>query len=98
MQGKAQLQACFAALHQGVEVIPVWNKSNREHNIIGSEPSQTRRAAKVAVEAMEWARRFPASMGDQESGLIEVRQLYELDDFGPSDSVERFRQLEAARR
>jgi len=49
-------------------------------------------------EAMEWARRFPAPMGDQESGLIEVRQLYELDDFGPSDSVERFRQLEAARR
>jgi tagaturonate epimerase len=38
-QAKAQLQACLAALDQGVEVVPVWNKSNREHNIIGSEPT-----------------------------------------------------------
>jgi hypothetical protein len=38
-QAKAQLQACIEAAQAGVEVIPVWNKSNREHNIIGSEPS-----------------------------------------------------------
>ncbi len=31
-QAKAQLQACVDALSHGVEIIPVWNKSNREHN------------------------------------------------------------------
>jgi hypothetical protein len=48
-------------------------------------------------EAMEWARRFPAPMGERESGEIEVRQLYELDDF-EGDSIKRFRRLEASRR
>ena len=41
-QAKAQLAACIKAAEAGVEVVPVWNKSNREHMIIGSEPSQTR--------------------------------------------------------
>ena len=42
-------------------------------------------------EAMEWTRRFPnPALGD---GEIEVRQLFELDDFGPSQSVERFRKM-----
>jgi tagaturonate epimerase len=53
-QAKAQLQACIEAAHAGVEVIPVWNKSNREHNIIGSEPSSTRIAADAAVKALHW--------------------------------------------
>jgi len=53
-QAKAQLQACIQALQQGVEVIPVWNKSNREHTIIGSEPASTRQAADAAVKALGW--------------------------------------------
>jgi hypothetical protein len=53
-QAKAQLEACIEAGHAGIEVIPVWNKSNREHNIIGSEPSQTRAAADAAVMALGW--------------------------------------------
>ena len=53
-QAKAQLQACVQALHHGVEVIPVWNKSNREHLIIGSEPDSTRVAADAAVKALGW--------------------------------------------
>jgi len=53
-QGKAQLQACIKALESGVEVVPVWNKSNREHTIIGSEPAQTRQAADTAVKALDW--------------------------------------------
>jgi hypothetical protein len=53
-QAKAQLQACVRALQQGVEVVPVWNKSNREHNIIGSEPSSVRAAADAAVKALGW--------------------------------------------
>ena len=38
----------------GVEVVPVWNKSNREHTIIGSEPVQTRNAADAAVKQLGW--------------------------------------------
>jgi len=34
-------------------------------------------------EAMEWARRFPAPMGEQADAEIEVRQLYEVSDFAP---------------
>jgi hypothetical protein len=49
-------------------------------------------------EAMEWARRFPSPMGERESGEIEVRQLYELDELGSGESIERFRELESARR
>ncbi len=53
-QAQAQLQACRLALAQGVEVIPVWNKSNREHTIIGSEPTTTRAAADAAVKTLGW--------------------------------------------
>jgi hypothetical protein len=53
-QAKAQLQACIQALKAGVEVVPVWNKSNREHTIIGSEPVTTRAAADAAVKALGW--------------------------------------------
>ena len=47
-------------------------------------------------EAMEWARRFPAPFGEVADGEIEVRQLFELDDFEPSASVERLRDLATA--
>ena len=45
-------------------------------------------------EATEWARRFPNPALDGTEGEIEVRQLFELDDFGPSEAVERFRKLD----
>jgi hypothetical protein len=54
LQAKAQLQACIKALECGIEVIPIWNKSNREHTIIGSEPISVRRAADAAVTALRW--------------------------------------------
>ncbi len=57
-QAKAQLAACMLAAAQGVEVIPVWNKSNREHNIIGSEPSSVRQAADAAVKALHWTKPY----------------------------------------
>jgi hypothetical protein len=50
--------------------------------------------AKSREEAREWTRRFPNPAGEGVEAEIEVRQLYELDDFGPSDAVERFRVLE----
>ena len=49
-------------------------------------------------EALEWTRRFPNPAVDGKQGEIEVRQLYELEDFGPSEAIERFRDLEAARK
>jgi tagaturonate epimerase len=57
-QAKAQLAACVLAAEAGVEVSPVWNKSNREHMIIGSEPSQTRAAADAAVKELGWTKPY----------------------------------------
>jgi hypothetical protein len=53
-QAKAQLAACIKAKEAGIEVAPVWNKSNREHTIIGSEPKDTRKAADAAVKELGW--------------------------------------------
>jgi hypothetical protein len=53
-QAKPQLAACARAAEQGVVVVPVWNKSNREHKIVGSEPASTRVAADAAVGALAW--------------------------------------------
>lgn len=57
-QAKAQLRACQLAAEQGVEVVPVWNKSNREHTIIGSEPASVRASADAAVKALKWAKPY----------------------------------------
>ena len=54
-QAGAQLQACILAAKNGVVVIPVWNKSNREHNIIGSQPDSVRTAADRAVREASWS-------------------------------------------
>ena len=51
---------------------------------------------KTREEGLEWARRFPYPFGE-EDGEIEVRQLYELEDFDQTASVEKFREIEAAR-
>jgi hypothetical protein len=58
LQVRAQLRACVLALERGVEVIPVWNKSNREHVIVGSEPGQTRQAARAAIQDLAWTRPY----------------------------------------
>lgn len=57
-QAKAQLRACMLASQNGVEVIPVWNKSNREHTIIGSDPQTTRAAADAAVKMLGWSKPY----------------------------------------
>jgi len=41
-QGSAQLKAIIAASEKGIEITPVWNKSNREHNTIGTQPADVR--------------------------------------------------------
>jgi tagaturonate epimerase len=57
-QAKAQLAACVLAADAGIEVVPVWNKSNREHLIIGSEPAQTRLEADAAVKELGWTKPY----------------------------------------
>src|SRR5438270_981574 len=57
-EANAQLRACVLARDAGVDVIPVWNKSNREHSIIGSEPSSTRSAADAAVRELGWQKEY----------------------------------------
>jgi hypothetical protein len=51
---------------------------------------------KSKEEAMEWVRRFPNP--HVEEGEIEVRQLYEPEDFGTGETAERFREMEFANR
>lgn len=53
-QGEAQLAAVCQATHEGIEVFPVWNKSNREHTIVGSHPDSLRAEADAAVAALGW--------------------------------------------
>ncbi len=53
-QGKAQLSAVIKAKEQGLDITPVWNKSHREHTIIGTVPEDTRKEAGDAVKALNW--------------------------------------------
>ncbi|MDB5308612.1 MAG: hypothetical protein JWO38_2814 [Gemmataceae bacterium] len=53
-QARAQLRACLLAAEHGADVVPVWNKSNREHLIVGSEPASVRAAADAAVRDLGW--------------------------------------------
>lgn len=53
-QAKAQLRAFQMLAARGVAVVPVWNKSNREHTFIGSEPQSVFDAAQAAVKALGW--------------------------------------------
>lgn len=54
-QGKAQLKAFITAKKElGIDFTPVWNKSHREHTIIGTEPSEVRAEADAAVKALGW--------------------------------------------
>ncbi len=48
---------------------------------------------KSREEALEWAKRFPNPAVDGQAGEIEIRQLFELEDFAPSEAVERFREM-----
>jgi len=53
-QGKAQLAAIMKAKQLGVDIVPVWNKSHREHSIIGTTPADVRTEADNAVKALGW--------------------------------------------
>lgn len=53
-EGPAQMQAFIAARERGIAITPVWNKSNREHTIVGTEPMDVRREADRAVRTVGW--------------------------------------------
>jgi len=78
-QAKAQLQACVQALNHGIEIVPVWNKSNREHTIIGSEPSSVREVADAAVRALDW--KLPYFCDADHITLETVGRFFEPCDF-----------------
>ncbi len=54
-QGKAQLTALMRARKSGIDVVPVWNKSNREHGIVGTSPADVRKEADDSVKALGWS-------------------------------------------
>jgi hypothetical protein len=53
---------------------------------------------KSKEEALEWTKRFPNPVGEGAQAEIEVRQLFELEDFGKSDAMKRFRDIEARKK
>jgi tagaturonate epimerase len=53
-QGIAQLDAMIMARDKGVSIAPVWNKSYREHSIVGTKPESVRIEADAAVKARKW--------------------------------------------
>jgi hypothetical protein len=57
-QAEAQLRAFLLALANGADVVPVWNKSHREHVTVGSEPASVRAAADAAVRELGWTRPY----------------------------------------
>src|SRR6202034_2128094 len=82
-QARAQLRACVQAAEAGVLVVPVWNKSNREHTIIGSDPAETRAAADAAVQTLQWRR--PYFCDADHITLNTVGRYLEPCDFFPID-------------
>jgi len=78
-QAKAQLRACMMASAQGVTVVPVWNKSNREHNIVGSEPGSVRAAADAAVAELGW--KLPYHVDADHINLTNLDRFIDASDF-----------------
>jgi len=82
-QARAQLAACIRAEAEGATVIPVWNKSNREHKIVGSVPASTRAAADAAVRELGWKHPYHVDADhinlDTVGGFLEVSDFFTLD-------------------
>src|SRR5438477_1441937 len=82
-QAKAQLEACRMAAARGVEVAPVWNKSNREHLIVGSEPGSVRESADRAVRQLGWTAPYHVDADhinlDTVDRFIDASDFYTLD-------------------
>ena len=71
LQGVAQLRAVGMASERGIHVSPVWNKSNREHGIIGTRPMDTRREADAAVAELGWREPYFVDADHIGSGTVD---------------------------
>ena len=75
--------------------------SGSKHTVIDGPFTETKELiagytiikAKSRDEALEWTKRFPNPVGAGKDAEIEVRQLFELEDFAPGEAVERFREM-----
>jgi hypothetical protein len=79
MEGAAQLRALQKAGEEGVELVPVWNKSNREHVIVGTSPDDVRVEADAAVKACSW--RHSYYVDADHIGLTTVDRFLQSSDF-----------------
>jgi hypothetical protein len=48
---------------------------------------------KSREEAIEWAKRVPAPHGEGQDGEIELRQFFEIEDFAPSEAIDRAKEM-----
>lgn len=71
------------AAEQGVEVIPTWNKSHREHLIVGTQPPSVRAAADAAVRELGWSRAYYVDADhinlDTVDGYVDTSDFFTLD-------------------
>lgn len=79
LQGKAQLSALMKANEKGLEITPVWNKSNREHIYVGTVPADTRTEADEAVKALNY--NGPYFVDADHINLDTVSKYVEMSDF-----------------
>ena len=99
-QGRAQLQAILQARDAGLRVHPVWNKSNREHTIIHSQPDDVRAEADAAARALGWSEAYYVDADHiglkTVDGFLAASDFYTLDvaDFtgkaASAESIENF--------
>jgi len=78
-QGQAQLRAVIEGRKLGLEIVPVWNKSNREHTIVKTEPASLRGEADAAVQALGWD--GPYHVDADHINLTTVDRFLEASDF-----------------
>jgi tagaturonate epimerase len=79
LEGEAQLRAFQTAKQRGVTITPVWNKSNREHSLIGTHPEDVRAEADAAVKALHWTE--PYFVDADHIGLGTVDKFLAAGDF-----------------
>jgi hypothetical protein len=78
-QADPQLKAIIDASEKGIEITPVWNKSNREHNTIGTQPGDVRTEADSAVKKAGYDK--PYFVDADHINLDSVDRFLESSDF-----------------
>jgi len=92
-QGKAQLSAIVQARDEGISIVPVWNKSHREHKIIGTHPGEVRAEADAAVRALSYTGRYHVDA--DHINLANVDEFAAASDFFTLDVAEAIGQRPA---